>query len=74
MSGQTDFSIFGTDQLWDSRTYGTTLTIAATTGASSEDTSQALTISFRGQMASSSADSLALRNFMVIRYPAQNNP
>jgi hypothetical protein len=74
MSGQTDFSIFGTDQLWDSRTYGTTLTIAATTGASSEDTSQALTVSFRGQMASSSADSLALRNFMVIRYPAQNNP
>jgi hypothetical protein len=74
MSGETDFSIFGTDQLWDSRSWGTTLAIAATTGTSSEDTSQALTVSFRGQLASSSADSLALRNFTVIRYPAQVNP
>ncbi len=74
LSGQTDFSIFGTDQLWDSETFGTTLTLSATTGSAVEDTSQALTVSFRGQMASSSSDSLALRNFTVIRYPAQSNP
>jgi hypothetical protein len=74
LSGMTDFSIFGTDQLWDSRTWGTTLASTTTTGTSSEDTSQALTVSFRGQIASSSTDSLALRNFTVIRYPAQTNP
>ena len=35
---------------------------------------QAMTVSFLGQMASSTSDALALRNFTVIRYPAQANP
>jgi hypothetical protein len=74
LTGQTDFSIFGTDQIWDSQTFGTTLTLATTTGSAAVDTSQAVTVSFRGQLTSTSADSLALRNFTVIRYPAQTNP
>ena len=74
LTGETDFSIFGTSQLWDSQTWGTALPLATTTGTSTEDTSQALTVSFRGQMASATTDSVALRNYMVIRYPAQVNP
>jgi hypothetical protein len=74
MSGETDFSIFGTDQLWDSRTWGATLAQTITTGSSTEDTSQALTITFRGQMTATTTDTVALRNFTVIRYPAQTNP
>lgn len=74
LTGQTDFSVFGTNQLWDSQTHGTTLSLSTTTGSAVEDTSQAVTVSFRGQLTSSSADSLALRNFTVIRYPAQSNP
>jgi hypothetical protein len=74
MTGETDFSIFGTDQLWDSKTWGTALTLAVTAGSAAEDTSQALTVSFRGQMASATSESLSLRNFTVIRYPAQVNP
>ncbi|MEO5923612.1 MAG: hypothetical protein ABIR70_07275 [Bryobacteraceae bacterium] len=74
MTGQTDFSIFGTDQLWDSTTWGTALALTATTGGASEDTSQALTVHFLGQMAATTTDSISLRNFTVIRYPAQVNP
>ncbi len=74
LTGETDFSIFGTSQLWDSQTWGTALAVATTTGIATEDTSQALTVSFRGLMASTTTDSIALRNYMVIRYPAQVNP
>jgi hypothetical protein len=74
LSGETDFSIYGTSQVWDSTTWGTGLALAATTGTSAEDTSQAITVSFRGQMVSATTDSVSLRNFTVIRYPAQVNP
>jgi hypothetical protein len=74
LSSQTDYSIFGTDQLWDSTTWGIGLALAATAGTATEDTSQAVTVSFRGQMAGVTADTIALRNFTVIRYPAQVNP
>jgi hypothetical protein len=74
LSGTTDFSIAGTTQLWDSNTWGTVMSLAITAGSAAEDTSQSLTVSFRGQLAATSADSLALRNFTVIRYPAQVNP
>jgi hypothetical protein len=50
------------------------LVLALTSGSASEDTSQTLTISFRGQLSAASSDVLALRNFTVIRYPAQANP
>lgn len=74
LTGETDFSIFGTSQLWDSQTWGTVLPLATSSGTSTEDTSQALTVSFRGQMASTTSDAISLRNYMVIRYPAQVNP
>jgi hypothetical protein len=74
LTGETDFSIFGTDQLWDSQSWGTSLALAVTTGSATEDTSQAVTVSFRGHLSSASADTIALRNFTVIRYPAQSNP
>ncbi len=74
LTGQTDFSIYGTSQLWDTQTWGAAAALATTTGDAAEDTSQAVTVSFRGQMASATSDSVSLRNFTVIRYPAQANP
>ena len=73
-SGTTEFSIYGTDQVWDSTTWGTILAATPSFGGAAEDTSQALTVSFRGQMAAAATDSVSLRNFTVIRYPAQVNP
>jgi hypothetical protein len=43
-------------------------------GSASIDITQALTIDFRGQMAAAGSDSVAMRNFTVVRYPAQSNP
>jgi len=36
--------------------------------------SQAVRVSLRGQMAGTTSDTVFLRNFTVIRYPAQTNP
>ncbi|MEI9814464.1 MAG: hypothetical protein WDO18_18280 [Acidobacteriota bacterium] len=74
LSGQSDFSVSGASQLWDSQSWGTALTLATSAGSATEDTSQALTISIRGQLASGAPDSVTLHNFTVIRYPAQSNP
>jgi hypothetical protein len=74
-SGQTDFSVYGTgQQVWDSQTWGTTLAQAFTSGNAAENTAGTVTIAFRGQLATSAADVVSLRNFTVIRYPAQSNP
>ncbi len=74
LTGTTDFSVYGMDQVWDSSTWGTLVMLTQNSGSGAEDTSQALTISFRGQMAASTSDIISLRNFTIIRYPAQANP
>jgi hypothetical protein len=61
-------------QSWDAQSWGNSLTLANTVGSAGEDTTQNLTISFRGQMLAVSSDSVLLSNFTVIRYPAQTNP
>jgi hypothetical protein len=72
--GHTSFGIYGSSQAWDSQTWGIGLSLAVNAGASGENTGQALRISLLGQMAGATADSVFLRNFTVIRYPAQANP
>jgi hypothetical protein len=74
LNGKVDFSLYGTNQTWDSQTWGSTTNLALVGGSSGEDTSQAVTVQFRGQMLSAGADSVSLRNFTVLRYPAQTNP
>jgi hypothetical protein len=68
------FGLYAGGQTWDGQSWGNTLSFLAAAGVTSEDTSQALTISFRGQMAGSTSDTVILRNFTVVRYPAQSNP
>jgi hypothetical protein len=72
--GHTSFGIYGSSQAWDSQTWGIGLSLTVNAGASGENTGQALRISLLGQMAGATADSVFLRNFTVIRYPAQANP
>jgi hypothetical protein len=75
MAGKTDFGIYSGGQVWDTQSWGSsTLPFQPMAGGSSVDTTQAVTVDFRGQMAASGGDSLALSNFTVIRYPAQTNP
>jgi len=74
LAGHTSFGIYGSGQTWDTQTWGTGLSLAANAGPASENTSQAVKVSLQGQMAGTTADSVSLRNFTVIRYPAQANP
>ena len=53
---------------------GNRASLAANAGTASEDTAQAIRVSLQGQMAGTTSDSVFLRNFTVIRYPAQANP
>jgi len=74
LAGHTSFGIFGSGQTWDTQTWGVALSLAANAGTASENTSQAVRVSLQGQMAGTTSDSVTLRNFTVIRYPAQANP
>lgn len=61
-------------QSWDAQSWGNSLSFAASVGATTADTTQNLTISFRGSMSTTTTDTVNLSNFTVIRYPAQSNP
>jgi len=74
LAGHTSFGVYGGGQVWDTQTWGIALSLAANAGTSSENTSLALRVSLRGQMAGATSDSVFLRHFTVIRYPAQANP
>jgi hypothetical protein len=75
LAGRTDFGSYSGAQLWDTQSWGgTALAFLAAAGSASIDITQALTIDFRGQMASAGSDSVTMRNFTVVRYPAQTNP
>jgi hypothetical protein len=72
--GRVSFAINSAAQRWDVQSWGSSLTLQAGTGVANENTQQALTVSFLGDMAAGGADTVVLNNFSVIRYPAQVNP
>jgi hypothetical protein len=75
VAGHTNFALHSGGQTWDTSTWGSaTLAFAASAGGAAVDPTQAVTISFQGQMSGSGTDSVTISNFTVIRYPAQTNP
>jgi Flp pilus assembly pilin Flp len=72
--GRTSFGLGAGSQVWDTQSWGSALSLSTAAGASAINTSAALTVSFNGLMAAATADTVLLRNFTVIRYPAQTNP
>lgn len=75
LTGHTSFGISAAGQVWDTQSWGSSsLGFQATAGGAGEDTAQALLVDFRGQLAAGGGDSLVLRSFTVLRYPAQSNP
>ena len=74
LAGHSSFGLYGGGQVWDTQSWGNALTLAVSAGTAGEDTSQPLKVSLKGQMAGTTSDSVFLRNFTVIRYPAQANP
>jgi hypothetical protein len=74
LAGHASFGIYDSGQIWDSQNWGSGLALATGAGIAGENTAQSLRVSLQGNMAGTTADSLVLRNFTVIRYPAQANP
>lgn len=75
LAGRTAFGLYSGGQTWDTTTWGgSSLAFAASAGTAGIDPTQAVTISFQGQMTSTGTDTVTLRNFTVIRYPVQTNP
>jgi hypothetical protein len=72
--GKISFGIYTGAQIWDSQSWGNSLSLGASTGASVENTAQNLTILLRSNMSGATSDIVILRNFTVVRYPAQTNP
>jgi hypothetical protein len=72
--GTLNFAVNASTQPWSGQSWGTVLPFAAAVGSTSVNTALNLTISFLGQLASSTGDSVALSSFTVLRYPAQLNP
>ena len=73
-TGRTSFGIYSGAQVWDSQSWGASTALVPAAGGATEDTTQALRIDFRGQMSAAGSDSIVVRNFTVVRYPAQVNP
>jgi hypothetical protein len=70
-TGQASVGIYSGSAQWNVQSWGSAgLGLAADSGTSSESLSGPLTISLRGWMASSTSDTIALRNFTVVRHPA----
>jgi hypothetical protein len=74
MAGTMTFGIGSGVQSWTGQSWGNNLSFATAVGSATENIVQNLTISFRGNMAGSTADTVNLSNFTVTRYPAQSSP
>ncbi len=73
--GRSSFAFHAGGQTWETSSWGSsTLAFASSAGTAIIDPTQAVTISFQGQMSGSGTDTVTISNFTVIRYPAQTNP
>jgi hypothetical protein len=74
ISGRTEAALHASGAQWSTTNWGTVSTFGASTGNAPEDYTGAVTIRLAGQMSATSSDQVALKNFTVVRYPAQSNP
>jgi hypothetical protein len=74
VAGKMAVGIYSGGQTWDGLSWGSSLSFAAAVGTAAENTGANLTISLQSAMAGATSDVVTLRNFTVVRYPAQSNP
>jgi hypothetical protein len=74
VAGTMALGIYSGAQVWDTQSWGNSLSFAAVVGSAAENMGSSLTISLLSAMAGATSDSVILRNFTVVRYPAQTNP
>ncbi len=75
VSGRTEFGVYaaaGTQ--YDVQSWGAALSLASGTGNATDSLASPLVIDLRGWFSSSTTDTVTLRNYTVIRYPARTGP
>ncbi len=75
ISGRIDAGVHDAGAQWSVESWGASLAFTASAGSASDTLSFSLMVDFLGRMTSGGgSDTLTLRSFSVIRYPAQANP
>ena len=74
VAGHANAGVHSGGAQWDLESWGTSLALAAGIGNASDSLSSPLVIGFLGKLASSTSETITLRNFTVVRYLAVSNP
>jgi len=74
VAGKADAGIHAGGAQWSVQSWGTATILAAGAGAAPDSLAAPLRVDLLGRMAGSTTETVTLRNFTVIRYPAQANP
>lgn len=74
VTGRSDMAVSPNSLIWGTQTYGTTLVQASVTASVAAVPTDEFVVDFRGGMLGATSESITLRNFTVIRFPAQSNP
>jgi hypothetical protein len=74
IGGRTEAALHAAGAQWSTTNWGSAIAFGASAGNAPDAYAGAVTIRLAGQMNATSSDQVALRNFTVIRYPAQTNP
>lgn len=74
VTGKAGAGIHGVGAQWNVQSWGATSSLAAAAGSAPDSLAAPLTVDLLGSMAGATTETVALRNFTLIRYPAQANP
>lgn len=74
LSGRSSAAVAAGGTQTSTESWGAAAAYTITMGIPADDIANAITIRFSAQMAASTTDAIALREFTVVRYPAQSNP
>jgi hypothetical protein len=74
VAGHANAGVHSGGAQWDVESWGNSLALAAGIGNASDSLASPLVIGFLGKLASSTSETVTLRNFTVVRYLAVSNP
>jgi hypothetical protein len=73
MAGRADAIATTSGTQWSGSSWGSVTAFAVSAGITSDNFAGPVTVTFSGRMNAAGTDSLTLRNYAVIRYPAVSN-
>ena len=74
IAGRIEFGTHSGGAQWSLQSWGTALSLASGVGNAADSLGSPLVIDLLWKIASSTTNTVTLRNFTVVRYPAQSNP